>query len=410
MPPNTSLPIVYGCGYSRCDPCAIVAPPNKTMPTILADNIMARFPNPDDIPMSIILADSIMARFPNPDDIPWKPWNYVQGYWLSGVEMLWKYTGDRKYFDYIKTFADQHVNPDGSLRDFSGDFLDDMMAGTSVVAMYEQTGEAKYRLAAERIRAAFNIYPRNSDGGFYHSTKLPHEMWIDGVFMGGMFLIRYGVAIGDQEYCFDEVTNQITLFASHCYKEDTQLFLHAYDEARQAAWADPVTGLSPSVWSEGLGWYALVVVETLSVLPLNHPRRAQMMGIFQNLIEGLRMAQDPQTGLWYQVVDQGSRPDNWHDTSGSAMFVYTIQRALDLGYVNAEIYAPVVKKGYDGLLSKAAIRTDGLVDIYDACCGVCVQISEDVYINYPKCVNAKEAVGGVLWATTIVEKPKPIQN
>jgi unsaturated rhamnogalacturonyl hydrolase len=45
------------------------------------------------------------------------------------------------------------------------------------------------------------------------------------------------------------------------------------------------------------------------------------------------------------------------------------------------------------------------VDIYDACDGVCVQTSYDVYINYPKSINAKEAVGGILWATTIVEKP-----
>jgi rhamnogalacturonyl hydrolase YesR len=52
--------------------------------------------------VSIALADSILARFPNPDDIPWKIWNYVQGYWLSGFDMLWKYTGDRKYFDYIR--------------------------------------------------------------------------------------------------------------------------------------------------------------------------------------------------------------------------------------------------------------------------------------------------------------------
>jgi rhamnogalacturonyl hydrolase YesR len=356
--------------------------------------------------MSIALANSILARFPNPDDIPWKIWNYVQGYWLWGFDLLWKYTGERKYFDYIQKFVDQHVQPDGSIRNFTGNDLDDMMAGTAVIAVYEQTGEARYRLAAERIRAAFNDYPRNSDGGFWHSKSLPHEMWIDGVFMGGMFLLRYGAAIGDQEYCFDEVANQIGILASHCRMGDSGLYLHAYDEARRAAWADPAMGLSPEVWSEGLGWYALVVVETLQALPLDHPRRARVMDIFLKLLEGLRRAQDARSGLWYQVVDQGSRPDNWHDTSGSAMFVYAIQRALDLGFASAEVYSPVVKKGYEGILSKALIRPDGLVDIYDACDGVCVQTSYEVYINYPKSVNAKEAVGGFLWATAIVEKPE----
>lgn len=355
--------------------------------------------------MSITLAESILKRFPNPDDIPFKPWCYVQGYVLSGFERLWEYTGEPKYFDYIKKFVDQHLNQDGSIRNFTGSDLDDMMAGTAVIAVYEHTGEDRYRRAAERIRAAFNDYPRNLDGGFYHSKSLPHEMWIDGVFMGGLFLTRYGAAIGDQEYCFNEVTHQILAFASHCRKGDSGLFLHAYDESRQVAWADPVTGLSPEVWSEGLGWYALVVVEFLDALPINHPRRARIMNLFEELVDGLRKAQDPRTGLWYQVVDKGDRPDNWHDTSGSAMFVYAIQRALDLGYLNADVYAPVVKKGYEGIISKAVVGADDLVDIYDACDGVCVQTSYDVYINYPRSINAKEAVAGFLWATGIVEKP-----
>jgi rhamnogalacturonyl hydrolase YesR len=111
------------------------------------------------------------------------------------------------------------------------------------------------------------------------------------------------------------------------------------------------------------------------------------------------------TGLWYQVVDKGDQPDNWHDSSGSAMFVYAIQRAVDLGYVGREIYAPVAKKGYQGLLTKIVINEDGSVDIQDACDGVGVQNNYAAYITYPKQINAKEAVGGCLWAATVMEKP-----
>ena len=355
--------------------------------------------------MSVAVADSILSRFPDPDDIPYRRWCYVQGYVLSGFEKLWTTTGDPRYFNYIHRFVDQHVTADGHVRDFTGDSLDDMMAGTMIVALYEQTGEAKYRWAADRIREAFRDYPRNSDGGFWHARSLPHEMWIDGVFMGQMFLTRYGAAIGDGEACFDEATRQIVTLANHCRKGDTGLFLHAYDESRSVAWADPVTGLSPEVWSEGLGWYALILVEALRVWPLDHPGRAQVMGLLRGLAEGLRRTQDARTGLWYQVVDKGDRADNWHDTSGSAMFVYTLQHAVDLGYLSPQVYGPVVKRGYDGLISKAVIRADGLVDIYDACDGVCVQRSYADYVNYPKRVNAKEAVGSFLWATAVVEKP-----
>src|SRR4051794_1846786 len=127
---------------------------------------------------SIALADSILRRFPDPDDIPYRHWCYVQGYVLCGFEKLWLLTGDSKYFDYLKKFVDQHIMEDGSVRDFTGVSLDDMMAGSTVVALYQHTGEEKYRLAADNIRAQFNDYPRNADGGFWHGRPLPHEMWI----------------------------------------------------------------------------------------------------------------------------------------------------------------------------------------------------------------------------------------
>ncbi|HEU5100947.1 MAG TPA: glycoside hydrolase family 88 protein [Roseiflexaceae bacterium] len=354
---------------------------------------------------SIALADTILARFPDPDSIPYRRWCYVQGYVLCGFERLWRCTGDPKYLAYITRFVDQHVSADGGIRDFTGDSLDDMMAGTAIVAVYELTGEQRYRLAADRIRAAFDDYPRNADGGFWHARLLPYEMWIDGVFMGQMFLTRYGAVIGDREYCFAEAARQILTLAERCRKAASGLFVHAYDESRSVGWADPVTGLSAEVWSEGLGWYALILVETLGRLPNDHSQRPQLLELLYGLLAGLRNMQDPRTGLWYQVVDKGEQADNWHDTSGSAMFVYAIQRAIDLGYVHADDYRPIVERGYAGITSKATIDRDGMIDIYDACDGVCVQRSYADYINYPKRVNAKEAVGSFLWATAIVEKP-----
>jgi rhamnogalacturonyl hydrolase YesR len=193
--------------------------------------------------------------------------------------------------------------------------------------------------------------------------------------------------------------------ANHCRKGNSGLFLHAYDEGKRSAWANPATGLSPEVWSEGLGWYALILVETLWLMPPDHPEQPKIMDIYRELAQGLARVQDARTGLWYQVVDKGDRADNWHDTSGSAMFVYALQQGIDLGYLSAAQYRGVVTKGYAGIRSKAVVNTQGLVDIYDACDGVCVQKSYEDYIHYPRVVNAKEAVGGVLWAAISVEKP-----
>jgi rhamnogalacturonyl hydrolase YesR len=330
--------------------------------------------------------------------------------------MLYKSTGDKKYFDYMKRYIDQIVDEKGDLHYIDRktgkvvpvrlNNLDNIMTGNIVVAMYEYTRDDRYRIAAGHFRKAFDSYPRNSDGGFWHAASLKGQMWIDGVFMGQMFLIRYGKSIGDPTYCYDEAVKQITVFAKHCLKGNTGLYYHGCTESPQTTkWANPETGLSPEVWSEGLGWYALILVETLAVLPPDHLRRPEVEDILRRLAAGLKRTQDAKSGRWFQVVDKGDRADNWTDTSGSAMFVYFLQRAIELGLIPKDEYSPVVKKGYEGIIANAKINVEGLVDIESACDGVGVQKDYDHYINYKKKLNAKEAVGGFLWATAIVEKP-----
>jgi unsaturated rhamnogalacturonyl hydrolase len=114
---------------------------------------------------------------------------------------------------------------------------------------------------------------------------------------------------------------------------------------------------------------------------------------FLRLAAGLKRTQDPATGRWFQIVDEGDRPDNWTDTSGSAMFSYALQRGMDLGVLDPIEYGTVVTRGYQGMVANATISAEGLVDIYSACDGVCVQESYAQYIEYRKTVNAKEAVG-----------------
>lgn len=363
---------------------------------------------------AVAVAETIMKRNPGAPGDVLASWSYWKAYTLLGFEMLWRTTGDPRYLEFIKRELDPFVGEQGNLVGVTLDSLDNIMPGSAIVALYEHTREERYRTAANTIRHAFDLYPRNADGGFWHGTCLAGEMWIDGVFMGQMCLIRYGAFIGDADYCFDEAIRQITVFADHCLKGDSGLYLHAWaahaDMARVLPgnierWADPLTGLSSEVWSEGLGWYALVLAETLAVLPLSHPRRAEVVDIFVHLAAGLRRTQDPATGGWFQVVDKGDRRDNWIDTSGTAMFTYAVQRGIGIGLLKEAEYARVVTRGYQCIVDNATIDDNGLVDVHRACDGLCVQQSYDAYVRAPRTSNAKEAVAGFLWATAIVERP-----
>ncbi len=354
---------------------------------------------------SIATAETVMERYPDYREAYWKPWSYVQGYMFYGFEMLYRATGDRKYIEYIKKYIDAFIDEKGNFHGDKLTNLDNLMTGSSIVALYEYTRDERYKTAAMQFRRVFDDYPR-SDGQFWHGNGAPN-MWVDGIFMGQMFLIRYGKSIGDSAACYNEAAKQITVFARHCRKGDSGLYLHAWTEKPEnTGWADPKTGLSPEVWSEGLGWYALILVETLAVLPKDHPKRAEVEDIFLRMASALKSTQDSKTGLWFLIVDKGDRPDNWTDPSGSAMFTYAIQRGIELGLLDRKAYAKVVKIGYGGICSMAKINGKGLVDIYGAGDGITIKRDYEAYIKVPKMVNAKEAVAGFLWATAIVEKPE----
>jgi rhamnogalacturonyl hydrolase YesR len=363
---------------------------------------------------SIALADTLMRRNTGAPGQSLTRWSYWKGYTLNGFEMLWQSTGDRRYLDYIKQQIDPTIDRDGNLVGVKLDSLDNAMAGNIVVGLYEYTHDRRYRVAAAQIRKRFDNYPRNADGGFWHNPKLPGEMWVDGVFMGEMFLLRYGDSIGDRNYCFDEAVKQITVFAHHALKGKSGLYYHAWaanpDLAtvvpqRRVHWADRATGLSPEVWSEGLGWYALVVVEALARLPAGYPRRTEVLDIYEQLAAALKRTQDPATGGWFFIVDKPERTDNWIDTSGSAMFTYALERGIELRLLDRKKYSSAVTAGYRAITRNARIDSDGLVDILGACDGVCVQASYADYVGCKRTINAKETVGGFLWATAVVEKP-----
>jgi len=356
--------------------------------------------------VSVALADTIMARYPDYRDAYWKPWTYVHGYVFLAFERLYRDTGDRKYLDFIRRYIDSFVDEQGGFTASKLDNLDDLMTGNAIVGLYERTGEDRYRIAATRFLRALDDYPRSSDGQFWHGKRAAN-MWIDGIFMGQMFVIRYGHSIGESGSCWDEATRQITVFAKHAQKGDSGLYYHAWTEqAPKPDWADPKTGLSPEVWSEGLGWYALVIPETLAVLPKDHPRRAAVEDIFRRLAAGLKRTQDPETGGWYMIVDQRGKPGNWIDPSGTAMFVYSLRRGIELGLLDADEYGPVAKRGYASLLQFVKVNDRGLVDLTGGGDGISIKKDFAAYVGVPRRVNAKETVAGVLWASEIMERSR----
>jgi rhamnogalacturonyl hydrolase YesR len=359
-----------------------------------------------DFKWSLGVADTFIARFPDTDSIHWvgqtNHFSWQAGYAMFTMEKLWRLTGDVRYYNYIRRYVDQQVDEHGNISGFVPNALDNFLPGYAILFMYEQTGLEKYKIAATRIRDGFRDYPRNSDGGFWHGNWAKHQMWVDGVFMGQMFLARYAKTVGDRDYAFGEVVRQMELVQQHCRKSNG-LLLHGWDESRMASWADKKTGLASEVWSEGLGWYAVLLADVFDFLPPDHPAHAQLLTALRDLCHGLKEVQDSRTGMWCQVVDKPDMPGNWNETSGTGMYLYLIKKSMDRGYVSRTEYAPVVERAYAAITKKARTGSDGLIDVVD-CSSIGIQDNFQAYINSPKEVNPFAGVTSFILGTSIMEQ------
>ena len=358
--------------------------------------------------LSIPLVETVMTRYPDYRMAYWKDYTYVQGYMFEAMDRLGLLTGDSKYLEYIKKYIDNFLDEDGNYRGGELTNLDNFMTGSTFCTLYGRTGEEKYKKAALQILKAVDTYP-SSDGQFWHGNR-SSNMWVDGVFMMQMFLIRCAQYVGEAEYCYDVACRNIITAARHLQRPDG-LVLHAWTtEPEKTVWADKRTGLSPEVWSEGMGWYTLVVPELLALLPKSHPSYNQVLDIYQKMCKGLKNVQDEKTGGWFMVVDKGNNPLNFIDPSGTAMFTYSIRRGVQLGLLKPKEYASVAQRGYQSLFPFVVVNSRGLLDVIGACDGVTIKKDFTEYVTVPKILNAKEAVAGMLWAAVIMETEQLKKN
>ncbi|MFD5595329.1 glycoside hydrolase family 105 protein [Streptomyces griseorubiginosus] len=314
---------------------------------------------PSDRDWSVAMVESTMARY-TPSSIG--GWSYPVGLYLYGQYLAYERTHDTRYLTYIKDYVDRFVKSDGSIGQ-SFNSLDSMQAGRLLVILHHETGQDRYRKAAKKIVDRLAGYPRTSDGGFWHAdtASRAHQLWADGVYMVNPFLVEYGEEFGDSSYTDDEAAKQLAVYGSHL-QVASGLLKHAYDESKTAGWADPRTGLAPEHWCRAVGWYSMAIVDVLDGIPQNHPRRAQLLGVFRKLAAGLEKYQDPATGRWFQVIDKGARADNWTETSCSSMFTYALSRGARQGYLDRHFQA-VAHRGYQGVLAELSVGSDGRTNL-----------------------------------------------
>jgi unsaturated rhamnogalacturonyl hydrolase len=132
----------------------------------------------------------------------------------------------------------------------------------------------------------------------------------------------------------------------------------------------------------------LAQAELLSFLPAEHPRRREVLGRFQQHMEGLKRCQHPNGG-WHQVLNE---PRSWIETSCTCMFVYGFALGVREGWLDSSCN-DTVKKGWNAITEK--VTDSG--EIIDTC-GSTDTGNLQYYMNRPRIKNDLHGYGSFMLA------------
>ena len=292
-------------------------------------------------------------------------WNYIDGCMMTALLAMSEITGDRQYEDFAEGYIDWFVAGDGSIRSYQPETfnLDDINEGRVLFPLYKKTGKEKYRLAAEKLHEQLEKQPRTPEGNFWHKAIYPNQVWLDGLYMAQPFYALYERELGRGD--FSDTLRQIENVRERMRSEEKGLYFHGYDASRSAFWADPETGCSKNFWLRSIGWFAVALADLLEILPEGEDRE-KLRAIFVELMEGVAAYADEETGMYWQVVDQGGREGNYLETSGSSMLAYAMLKGARLGALEQK-YTAKGEKTFRGIVEKYLSFTDGELNLGGIC-------------------------------------------
>jgi unsaturated rhamnogalacturonyl hydrolase len=354
-------------------------------------------------------AEALMKRQPILSD----RWDYKWGVVLKGVEAVWRATGDVRYSDYVTRNVDHFIDPTGEIATYrmADHNIDHLNPGKVLFALRARSDDERYGRAADLLREQLRTQPRTPSGGFWHKRVYPDQMWLDGIYMGCPFYAEHAAGSGDAA-AFDDIVHQITLIFEHTRDPKTRLLYHGWDESRAQAWADPRTGCSPGFWARAIGWYTMALVDVLDILP-DARQRATVAAILQETMAGVARVQD-ETGLWYQVIDQGDRAGNYLESSASSMFAYAFAKGARQGHLPPD-RRRLAARAYEAIVARFVRQApDGDVTFEGTCRGAGLgpapagqpyrDGSFEYYVSQPVATNDHHGVGAFLLASVELER------
>ena len=206
---------------------------------------------------------------------------------------------------------------------------DHVGAGRELLELHRRTRDPQLLEAARRLAALNAGFPTGPGGARYHRGDTPGwrwQMWVDCMDVDGPFLAALARATGEAGY-FDQAVGELLGYA-RALQSDGGLLFHGFERD---------CGRNGQLWARGQGWALMGLVDTLIMLPRDHPGWAELHQRLVALVDALGAAQD-ESGLWHTVVD---RSDTYLESTLATMAAYALREAFAHQLLDASAHGPI---------------------------------------------------------------------
>lgn len=305
-------------------------------------------------------------------------WTYINGCMASAMMMLGNVKNDEKYREFADNYMSPFVSTSESSKsgyinsdtgfDYSKYTLDDLNSGKALIELISsgsQNSDKYTKAVSETLYTDILQYmlsnKTTAEGNIWHKDVYPYQVWLDGIYMETPFWLEYELEIGNDADSFikaaDNVTKQIENVYTKLRNSSTGLYYHGYDAQADKSsgsydpssamdWAETGTGHSESSWLRGTGWYAMALVDNIELMQKAEAKfnidlsvqKDSLVNIYTDLMDSMLKYQDPDTKLWYQVIDKTGENYNYLETSGSAAMSYALMKGYNIGITDISYY------------------------------------------------------------------------
>ena len=270
---------------------------------------------------------------------------WTRAIYFEGLMALYSIYPDNRYYEYAYNWGDGFNW--GMRRDNTTTRnADNYCCGQTYIDLYRLTPEPKM---LTKTKSCMNM--------LVNTPQIDDWTWIDAIHMGMPLLTKMGAQTKDPKYnekawkMYEWTRDSL---AGGLFNKKEGLWWR--DEDFVPPYKEP-NGKN-CYWSRGNGWVVSALARVLQELPQDAPHRDVYVNDFKSMIDAIVKCQR-EDGFW-NVSLHDENNFGGKETTGTALFLYSIAWGINNGILEREKYLPSVTKGWLALTNEA-IHPNGYI-------------------------------------------------